>query len=394
MSRGVQKFDQASVKLIDTDVKIVVISHDSGQFGLVVDEILDTTAIVVKPLPAFYKRLEIFSGATIMGDGSVALILDVAGLSSVRKISAGSGRRVPDALLAAEKLKFDTQELLSFSLKNDGHFAIPLCLVNRLEEFSVSDVEYSGPQRLVQYRGSILPLVSLSEMLNISASPKEAAHDEEKKISVIVISKRNRSFGFEVEQIHDVYKTQNEIESLVRETRGILGTAVIENNVFTVIDVLSLIDELVGPTDSLQMAQSGESANTNPRPFAGLNVLLAEDTSFFARQVIKALTSFGINVTHAQDGAKALKILENDKQNKYNLLVSDIEMPNLDGFSLAQKVRADGRWANFPMIALTTRFREADQARGKAVGFNRYLEKLKTDVLMDAIREVVNLEKI
>ena len=393
LSQGKDKFDQGAASVLDSDIKIVVVSHEQGAFGLIVDEILDTADIVVKPLPSFYKKLDVYSGATIMGDGSVALILDVAGLTRVKQLSRPTQKAHDQARLDKEKInRFDSQELLSFSLNAEGRFALPLCLVNRLEEFELSEVEFSGTQRIVQYRGAVLPLVSLNELLKLKAPVVESTAASEvdavpKKISVIVIAKKNRLFGFEVNSILDVYRTTSDIESAVRETFGVLGITIIDNNVYTVVDVLSWIDKLTEGSEPAAAKSVG--GGTAPKDvFAGLHVLLAEDTGFFARQVTKALAKFGVRVTHAEDGEIAYSMLAAAPQKEFDLLISDIEMPNLNGFDLATRIRADERWTKFPMIALTTRFRETDQERGVAVGFNRYLEKLNTDVLMDAIRQL------
>ena len=397
LSQGKDKFDQGAASVLDSDIKIVVVSHEQGAFGLIVDEILDTADIVVKPLPSFYKKLDVFSGATIMGDGSVALILDVAGLTRVKQLSRPTQKAHDQARLDREKInRFDSQELLSFSLNAEGRFALPLCLVNRLEEFELSEVEYSGTQRIVQYRGAVLPLVSFNELLKLKSPAVEPAAVAEvdavpKKISVIVIAKKNRLFGFEVNSILDVYRTTSDIESAVRETFGVLGITIIDNNVYTIVDVLAWIDKLTEGSEPAAAKTAGNAAGNisgQKDVFAGLHVLLAEDTGFFARQVMKALAKFGVRVSHAEDGEIAYSMLAAAPQKEFDLLISDIEMPNLNGFDLASRIRADERWKKFPMIALTTRFRETDQERGAAVGFNHYLEKLNTDVLMDAIRQL------
>jgi two-component system chemotaxis sensor kinase CheA len=118
-------------------------------------------------------------------------------------------------------------------------------------------------------------------------------------------------------------------------------------------------------------------------------ILLAEDTMFFVKQISKILIEAGIEVTHAPDGESAYQMLEEAGPKHFSLIISDIEMPKLDGFSLAKKIKSHEFFKHLPMVALTTRFKEADQARGKECGFNKYLEKLHHDELIETINELL-----
>ena len=145
-------------------VNIVVLQADDRQFGLVVDEINDTEEIVVKPLGKQLKGIACFAGATIMGDGKVALILDVLGLAQRANVVA----EVRDRALVGQGRKpaerpTTRQTLLLFDAGQGSRMAIPLSMVARLEEFPPSSVEHSGAQEVVQYRGQILPLIRVAK---------------------------------------------------------------------------------------------------------------------------------------------------------------------------------------------------------------------------------------
>ena len=382
-------------KRAEKSINLVVLTTDSGNFGLIVDEILDTTDIVVKPLAKFFKKLMIYSGATIMGDGSVSLILDIQGvaqranLNHNKKKMTHHGMNIDDA---QEGIAFESQEMLSFELEMDGTFLIPLCLVQRLEEFSRIQIETSGKQRIIQYRNTVLPLISLNDILSAQSGQhkQELKGEVSTQIPVVVIQKGNRLYGIEVKEIIDILIVDHEIEEPIKEIPGILGNVIIKAEVATVVDVLGVIDRATG-NENLKRGQSADRKGTKARmnsTSGSIKILLVEDTVFFVKQIQKILTSQGYEVTHALHGEEALKILEDRPPHFFDLIISDIEMPKLNGFQLAEKVRASQSFSKMPMIALTTRNKESDVELGKKAGFNRYLEKLRADLLLEAVDQL------
>lgn len=385
-------------------VNIVVLNGENETFGLIVDEIRDTADIVVKPLSAFLKKLQIYSGATIMGDGSISLILDVTGLAQKCHLFRKPGRRefVADSKggLDGRVMNQDVQDYLFFRLNSKESYCLPLCLVNRLEEFPASEVSRSGLQRIVKYRGSILPILSMNDFFKFPEPEKRA---RENSVSLIVIEKNNRHYGIEVNSVVDIASVRGAIEEPVKETRGVLGSVIVDKEIATVIDVYAILDILTeGATVKLVSSQAGrgevrsaEGASavavsaTRPLPGSRGHVLFAEDTVFFVKQVKKVLEAQGFRVTHAENGQVALDLLLASKPGDFQFILSDIEMPKLTGFELAARVREDERFSQIPMIALTTRFREVDQEKGMQAGFNRYLEKLKSDELIVAIQDLL-----
>lgn len=359
------------------DINVAVLITETGHFGLIVDEILDTADIVVKPLATFFKKLQVFTGATIMGDGGVALILDIAGMANRANLMKSSkAEQNTQADLSSAKAKSDSQELLSLQLNGPGIYTVPLCLIQRLEEFPRSKIEISGNQRLVQHRNSILPIISLNDFLKLSNGHQR----EDENVAVLVVQKQNRTYGLEVNRILDILSVDAEVEEPIRPQIGYMGNIVTGKDVSTVLDVLTIIDVVTGADPG--NAKGGRLGKTAPKT---LHVLLAEDTSFFVKQITKVLTANGIKVTHAPDGEAALRILEDSAPGHFSLIVSDIEMPHLNGFQFAERVRKSQKHQNIPMIAVTTRFRDADVEQGKRSGFNKYIEKLKADQLMETI---------
>ena len=150
----------------DGNINIVVLQADGRHFGLVVDGISDAKDIVVKPLGKHLKGLPVFSGATIMGDGKVALILDVIGISQSAKVVAeGRERSIAEAAAPSRDLHSERQALLVCQCSANDRLAVPLSVVARIEQFVRADIERSGGREVVQYRGEIMPLIRLAASL-------------------------------------------------------------------------------------------------------------------------------------------------------------------------------------------------------------------------------------
>lgn len=376
---------------------IVVLNAEGQIFGLIVDEIMDTADIVVKPLSSFLNGLSIFSGATVMGDGSVALILDVVGIAEAARIDTKRGRAedmMTDVSAARKSVNHDAQEFLLFQLSSSATHAIPLCLVHRLEEFPTSALEHSGNQTVVKYRGAILPLISLDVFLKYK-SPESGFKNEE-KISIVVIQRTGRSYGLIVKEIKDIIYVEDQIDDSIKDRDGVLGNMIQQSHVIVVVDALGIVEhevlrlrgvkpEMVHDRSALDEIREKNREYKNKK----VRVLFAEDVGFFRKQVAKILTQEGFEVTVAEDGAAALKILESSRPDQFNLILSDIEMPNMNGFQLAREVRKIELLKKIPMIALTTKFRQRDIDEGREAGFNLYLEKLNPDKLLDGIESLM-----
>ncbi|HZR79901.1 MAG TPA: chemotaxis protein CheA [Candidatus Binatia bacterium] len=220
-------------------VNIVILQADDRQFGLVVEAINDTEEIVVKPLSMQLKGIPTFAGATIMGDGKVALILDVLGLAQkAGVISEVRDRSLGEQVAGANAERAgDRQTLLLFSVGEGGRLAIPLSMVARLEEFPKGSVERSGRQEVVQYRGCIMPLIRLSSILGTEPCEAAAASDV---MQVVVYSEQGRSVGLVVDQILDIVEETLAIRRDVSRG-GVLGSVVIQDRVTDLLDVHGII---------------------------------------------------------------------------------------------------------------------------------------------------------
>ncbi len=225
----------------DGAINIVVLQADSRQFGLVVDGINDTEEIVVKPLSKQLRSVSCFAGATIMGDGKVALILDILGLAQRASLAGDSaGHR---AEISKNELAEETQQReswLLFRVGDRGKLALPLSMVSRLEEFDPEAIERSGNRQVVQYRGEIMPLVSVSDALQMATSTTR-----EGPMQVVVHSTDGSSVGLVVDEILDIVDQHVSITRQA-EDRHLLGSAVIQQHVTDLLNVPELISSIAG----------------------------------------------------------------------------------------------------------------------------------------------------
>ena len=208
---------------------IVVLQADGRQFGLVVDDIKDTEEIVVKPLGKQLRGIPLYAGATIMGDGRVALILDAnamaraAGMISETSVSAKATSRTTADLARSA--------LLVLGLSDGRRVALPLSAVDRLEQFPLHRIERVGSHEVVQYRGEILPLVRLDRALH---SLRDGVDVD--PVQVVVCQHRGRLVGFVVAEIHDIVDDKLAVRTHL-DTGGHQGSAVVGENVTELVDV-------------------------------------------------------------------------------------------------------------------------------------------------------------
>lgn len=228
----------------DNAVNMVVLQADDQAFGLVVDDINDTEEIVVKPLDKTLKELDVYAGATIMGDGRIALILDVLGISQrsgVLKRGQSDGVNIHEDEEVRVGRGTTTQTLLLFSCGPDRRMAIPLSAVARLEEIKGENIEKAGGKEVTQYRGEIMPLVRLSSFFGSSETDQKG---KEQVMEVVVYQHEGRSVGLIVGAIVDIVEAELSVRSNSTSS-GLLGAAVIDGCVTDLLDAPGVIASVI-----------------------------------------------------------------------------------------------------------------------------------------------------
>lgn len=395
---GGQEADQALKSKLQSGVfSIAVVSADHCSFGLIIDAIQDTADIVVKPLNRLLKSLQVYSGATVLGDGSVALILDVVGIAKVARI----GRDTHADLDAAEqgiagksKNRMEMQHFLLVALNSPSKHALVLGYLHRLEEFKRSQVEMTGTQRVIRYGKSILPLISVNEVLGYGDSTHSNEH-----VTVIVVERKGKLYGLEVDSIIDTFSTDADLDTGFKKHPGIFGNLNTTSELIVVIDPFEMISIHFNepPEVAPVITKTAPSLTRLPSPekkeaVSSRRVLLVEDTVFFRKAIKNVLEKNGYDVTQASDGREALDLL-NQGDHHFDIIVSDIEMPRINGFELATQVREHPVFAKIPMLAVSSRADSEHVREGVRCGFDCYLEKLKPDTLLATVADLIEKQK-
>ncbi|HEX3403476.1 MAG TPA: chemotaxis protein CheW [Acetobacteraceae bacterium] len=350
----------------DSGAYIVVAQVGANILGIIVDRVFDTEEIVVKPVAPILRHVTMFSGNTILGDGSVIMILDPNGIARATGIGASGDSKAVSANAKEQARSSDLTAMLLFRAGNEQKMAVPLGLVARLEDIPRDKIEISCGAPVTQYRGKLMPLVALSGNLDA----------EKPRQSVLVFNDGDRSMGLMVDEIVDVIEDRLNIE-LSGARPGLLGTAVIGGHATDVIDtgywlMQAWQDWFHGA------AQSSDREKTR-------RVLVVEDSDFFRQLLTPILGAAGYRVTAASSAAEALRLREGGAM--FDVIVSDIVMPDMDGLDFARSVRAGGPWTALPMIALSSQADPHDVEAGRDAGFTDYVAKFQRDALIASLQQ-------
>lgn len=361
--------------------EIVVVENGPYRYGLIVDELRDPEEIVVKPLGRHLAACTCLAGATVLGDGEVALILDPAGIA----VNAGLAKHVADesrTAAAAANRDDDAQELLLFCNAPSERFAVPMAVVKRIERIDAGAVKRVGDREVRQYDDSTLPLLRLERHVT-ALPPVETARPY-----IIVFGVGDREVGLFAPDIFDIRRTSMDVDTHTFRQPGIVGSLVIDRQTVRLVDVY---ETAVTAHPEWKLPSVAAHAPTGV-PRAAPRILLAEDSHFFRGQVRTFLESQGFEVEDCEDGQAAWETL-NSAERPFQLIVTDIEMPRLDGFEFCRAVRADERFSRLPIIAVTSLAGEDDRRRGSEVGITDYQVKMDRDRLVASVRKLTSANR-
>ncbi|MFM9890261.1 MAG: chemotaxis protein CheW [Rickettsiales bacterium] len=350
---------------------VAVLRIGAAEFGIVLDRIHDTEEIVVKPMSRVLSHLGVYSGNTILGDGSVIMILDPNGLARAYGDMDLGSKNVPQSDTANAGDERRASFLLFTASGEPGPKAVPLELVSRLEEIEASGVEYSANVPVVQYRGEVMRL----KTLNGQPVPAEGCFD------VVVFTYDGHTIGLVVDAIVDI--TEAPLAIQISSTREeYLGGIVIDGKTTDVVDVGFVLKELAG-----DLARDGTSAKQN-----GLRLLFVEDSPFFMKLTVPFLTQAGYEVFSASHPREALALVAKHA-GRFDLVVTDIEMPEMDGFDFAIELRRDPMMRAVPIFAFTSTVNELFKERGAKAGMNGMVLKTDREALLQAIAQHPNAQE-
>jgi two-component system chemotaxis sensor kinase CheA len=334
----------------------VVMRVGAQPFGVIVDAVTDVQEIVVKPMSGSLKHLGAFSGHTILGDGSVVLILDPNGLREslglelARESSAADIERVR----AAEP---GTMRLIHFRAGAGLDKVLPLSNVARIETVPSERIEQANGMMLMRRQDRLMPIVA-------------AAHDvtvREGDNTVFVIAPNGEPFGLLVDGVIDVVEEKLDVE-LAGDTPGIIGAASLNGAAVELLDIAFYVDIL--------RALAGAAPRHKSR------VLLVDDAAFFRDMLSATLQAAGFEVVKAGSGAQAIACA--GQKPAIDVALIDVDLPDGAGFDLAGRLRDAGVRA--PMIALAPFATREIIRRAEAAGMVGAVGKFQRNQLLDLIR--------
>ncbi|QHO78902.1 hybrid sensor histidine kinase/response regulator [Bradyrhizobium sp. CCBAU 051011] len=345
---------------------IVVTQVGSQTFGIVVDGVFHTEEIVVKPMSTKLRHIDMFSGNTILGDGAVIMIIDPNGIAKALGASGASAHEMADEASAAHAIGGEQlTSLLVFRAGSSQPKAVPLGLVTRLEEIATDKIELSNGRHMVQYREQLMPLVQMNGV-SVQTSGSQP---------ILVFADDGRSMGLVVDEIIDIVEERLHIE-VAGQQEGILGSAVIKGQATEVIDVGHFLPMAFADWFSRKEMRASSTAQS---------VLLVDDSAFFRNMLAPVLKAAGYKVrvaVNAQEGLSALRSGYN-----FDVVLTDIEMPDMNGFEFAETIRADHNLGQLPIIALSSLVSPAAIERGRQAGFHDYVAKFDRPGLIAALKE-------
>ena len=353
---------------------IVVTKVGAYSFGIVVDRVYDTEEIVVKPVAKILNNIELFSGNTILGDGTVIMILDPGGIArSTGDITVSdTAEKTAEATVRHDKKK---TSLILFAGMDGTPKAVPLQLVSRLENIDLSKIEQSNDQMVIQYRGSLMPLIPFDPDMSI---------DKQGQKPVLVFTDGDRSMGLIVSTIIDILEDHIHVK-MTSNREDTLGSAIIRDKATGIINVGYYIGKAY---DDWFDDHGDVNYQTDTEAMRSVkSVMIVDDSPFFRNMLAPILSVAGYHVIVAETAIEAMELLEGGEA--VDVIISDIEMPSVDGFEFAQQIR-NSRWSSVPMIALTSHNTAADREKGKEVGFNDYVAKFDRETLLAALSDTLN----
>jgi two-component system, chemotaxis family, sensor kinase CheA len=347
---------------------IVVMQVGNQTFGVVVDAVFHTEEIVVKPMCSRLRNITLFGGNTILGDGAVIMIIDPNGLANAIGSSAAAQHAAENVRETEQRgEEASTESLLVFRAGSPQPKAVHLSLVTRLEEIDAKTIEGVDGQLMVQYRGQLMPLVLVNEDVRI----------KEKGVQpLLVFADEGRSMGLVVDEIVDIVEERLRIE-LASQRPGVLGSAIIKGQATEVVDIAHYLP--LAFEDWLAWAGGARTDRSAVR------VLLVDDAPFFRNMLAPVLKAAGYVVTPASSGQEALALVEGGA--RFDIVVTDLDMPGMDGFDFTAAMRKDPRTAAVPVIGLSSLASPEAIERGRKVGLHDYVAKFDRSGLIAALKE-------
>ncbi len=339
------------------------------RFGLVIDQVTGSEEIVVNPIHSKLKFLDIYSGTTIMGDGTIAFILDIQGIAAHTGVEFVSESETV-IKKGTPSDEAEIQNVLIFESGEQERFAVPLPLIRRVQDIESRRIEAVGSKEYITINDAPTLILRLDKLLDVSSCV------EKEEMYLLLPKHTSPPFGLLISRIIDVVAVPLTLSENSHIEDGIIGTAIVKDRMTLFPDIWRLLEKAAPEWNADQ--RSGIS---------DYRILLVEDTAFFRHLVKGYLESENYEVDTAENGLKALKLIE---EADFDLIVSDIEMPEMDGWTFLRQMRSSDRYSHIPVLALTALDSPENSEKEKGVAFNAYEQKMDRERLLASVAQLLN----
>lgn len=340
---------------------VLVLEPAGHRFGLVVDAVHDSEEIVVEPIASVLRNITLFAGTTLLGDGSIAIVLDLKSLASAAAADDRLG--MERGTETAEAVGSDTTSLLRFAAGRYRMAAVPIELVQRIERIEPQQLELVGSRSVFRFGEELVPLVDVDAAFVAALDRPRPA---------LLFADAGRRFGLLVDEIHDVVEAEVEL-TIEPDAPTILGAGYFAGASCVMLDIGHFVNTVFGGWFGADRAASRARRSTR--------LLLVDDSRFFRSLLTPILENRGFEVVAVESAREALQCL--DRGERFHVVISDLEMPDMDGFAFAEACRARG--LEMPLVALSSRTTPEDRARTRSVGFDDHVAKLDRAHLFETI---------
>ena len=349
--------------------RILIIRIARRTFGIIVDVIHGQEELLVKPMPNHLKEVKVYSGVTILGDGSIAMVLDVDGIASMGNLvfSEEGVESSQSEMVSLENQIQEMQDLLLFQCSGPEIFGLHLSMIARVNEISPHQIEEVGNKQYYNSQGNVMQLIRLEQYLPVASKEQSG-----EKMYLITPKGNNLSVGLLVRKIKDTVQVDSLMVEEDIQGKGLLGSTIINEKIVLLVDLHEVFEMSIPE----QYAQLNNYTIADPAK----NILLVEDNPFFIKLEKRYLEQGGYRVFIAHNGKEALQILG---QQRIDIVMSDIHMPVMNGMEMVKHIRADEKISSLPIILMSASIKNDSQEKlFLGAGFNSYAYKFdKADVL-------------
>ena len=392
-SANAQPLEDLKSEIENGNKLIVVVAAGTSYFGLVVDNVMDMEEIVIKSISSVLQDTKIFAGNTILGDGEVIMIMDPAGIARKFEVNNDSSKADGEALTQQINMRIsETASMLVFNAGGETPKAMPLALISRLQRFDRSAITRSGGRMIVAHDDELMPLQFADDSMTLPVSGE---------VTTLILSDdaSEASTGIVIDEVIDIMEDHLDLNTSTARD-GIIGSVRLKDNTVDVIDIAHFLNSSkqdffsqhahmqtpYAVDDGSEMIKV-DTSNRYKSTDGKTRVLIVDDSAFFRNMLKPILVSAGFDVTTSEDPIEAGKL--HDSGQMFDIILSDIEMPHMNGYEFVEKMKMDSDWKSTPFIAITSHTTPQDIEFGYKKGFSKYIGKFDKDELLRTMKTVL-----